>query len=386
MKSRIILHTADLHVGKNRKYEDYLEQQRYMLEGILALTRETLRDNPKSEVWLVIAGDVFDRNEDTKKDELVLFMTALFFPLLRLKDEQGERFSYFMIDGNHDRQPHLEQPSVLSPLQELTPTLAVKEPIFVEDKRVLLVPFFGGSDKEFKALIQSCPQAEFIVAHECLARMVTDTGWTPPRDQDHYLEINNVITPNIAGIFLGDIHKCQSLDERQVSWYSGSPVTLDHGHKLPKGVLKHYYGLSSDGHWVQDRLPELVPLSDSRIKQHIQLGRLLDPNSLPLSTIADNFKKNYMQMTLSPEVCQLLEEKLPNILMDPLVSWEHDRGETTGTVTLDNTETAEPDVDMMVDYYRPLIEQWVRENGETLTEDEKEESLDILMEDFRGRN
>lgn len=381
---RIILHTADLHIGKNRKYDDYLDQQRYMLEGILALARDTLRDSPTADVWLVVAGDVFDRGEDTKKDELVLFMTAFLFPLMRLKEEHEERFSYFIIDGNHDRQPHLEEPSVLSPLKELTPTLAVKNPIFVEDKRLLLVPFFGGTERDFKTLLKSWPQAEFIVAHECLARMVTDTGWTPPRDQDQYLEINNILTPEIAGIFLGDIHKCQSLDERQVSWYSGSPITLDHGHKLPKGVLKHYYALRPDGHWVQARVPELVPLSDSRIKQHIQLGRLVDPNALPLSLIAENFKKNYMQMTCSPEVCQLLEEKLPNFLMSPLVAWEHDR-QTTNIIKDIGDADAESTSSSM-DYHRVLIADWVAENGSELTQEERDESLEILLSDFAGRS
>lgn len=384
MKQRIILHTADLHIGKNRKYDDYLEQQKYMLEGILDITNATLAENPNFEVWLIVAGDVFDRNEDTKREEFVLFMTSFLFPLLKMKEEFSSRFSYFIIDGNHDRQPYLDHPSVLSSLKEITPTLAVKDPFFVADKRLLLVPFFGGNDAAFKSLFQSHPQAEFIVAHECLARMVTDTGWTPPRDQDHYLEINNVVTDNIAGIFLGDIHKCQSLDERQICWYSGSPITLDHGHKLPKGVLKHYYRLNATGRWSQDRLPELVPLSDSRIKQHIQLGRLTEENSLPLSFIVENYKKNYLQLTVSPEVGQLLEAKLPNFLMDPTVAWEHDRGEV-GTVNL-NTAPEEIKVDTLVDYYRPLIEQWVQENGEHLAADEKEESLKLIMADFAGRS
>lgn len=381
MNERIILHTADLHIGKNRKYGDYLEQQQFMLEGIIRLTEETLKET-QSEVWLIVAGDVFDRNEDTLREELVLFMSHFLFPLFRLKKEYNN-FSYFIIDGNHDRQPSLEQPSVLSAFQPLTPYLAVREPLYFKEKELLLLPFGGYSEDSFRDLLKKYP-SQFVVAHECLSRMITDTGWTPPRDQDHYIEINNVVTPEIAGVFLGDIHKCQSLDASRRVWYSGSPTTLDHGHKLPKGVLQHVYRQNFDGLWEQATVPELRPLDDLRIKQHFQLGRLVDPEAIPLSQITDLYRKHYIQLTLSPEVYQVLDAQFPDFFTSSLVSWEFDRGEQAATGSV---ATAEYDTDknMSEEYYQPLIEQWLNDNAEHLSVLEKSETMAMLLSDFQAR-
>lgn len=381
--TRIILHTADLHIGKNRKYGDYLEQQQFMLEGILRITEDTLREHQASEVWLIVAGDIFDRNEDTLREEFVLFMSHFLFPLLNLKEKYAN-FSYYIIDGNHDRQPYIEHPSVLSAFQPLTPYLSVRDPLFFQKERLLLVPFGGYSEASFKELLKKYP-CEFIVAHECLSRMVTDTGWTPPRDQDHgYIEINNVVTPEIAGVFLGDIHKCQALDDAQRVWYSGSPTTLDHGHKLPKGVLRHIYKQGSDGRWVQDRLPELLPLEDSRIKQHFQLGRILSPDQVPLGQITDLYRKHYVQMTIAPEVYQVLDTQFPDFFTSTLTNWEFDRG-TEAVAAVSSVVDVEPSVSLE-DYYKPLIEHWLTDNAEHLASDERAECLDMLLTDFRSRS
>ena len=264
MKRLTVVHTADIHLGKNRRYPDYLEQQRFMLEAILAVV-DRLRQEP-GLVWLVVAGDLFERNEDTNREEVALFMTSLLIPAFE-RARQDPDFFCFVIDGNHDRQPG-EPPSVMSPFDGLSNQSVVlrsKLPLHLPEHRLLLVPFDHYREVDLRRLIAQHP-SQFVVFHECLARMQTDTGYSPPRDQDDYIEVENLIEDQIAGMFVGDIHRCQPLDRRRACWYSGSPITHDFGHRLPKGVLVHRFALDSADRWVRDGEPELVDLPDDRIR------------------------------------------------------------------------------------------------------------------------
>jgi len=81
---RIVIHTADWHLGKNRKYPDYLDEQRSLLLAILALVKDILQSTT-DEVWLIVAGDIFDRNQDTDREEFILPIITILYPLLELK-------------------------------------------------------------------------------------------------------------------------------------------------------------------------------------------------------------------------------------------------------------------------------------------------------------
>lgn len=347
------IHSADWHLGKNRKHEDYLVQQGFMLEGIVAQIAQTCKDNPLIQICFWLSGDIFDRNQDTRRAEFVLFLTDFIQPLLKLK-RAYKNLSIYIIDGNHDRQPSTLEPSVLSPLVGLLSDyikFAVVEPKLDEELQTLMLPYGGYSAKDMRALIEKY-QPQFVMAHECLSRMQTDTGWSPPRDQDHYIEIDQVLPDTkVAGVFLGDIHRCQSMDEKQICWYSGSPVTLDHGHKPPKGLLHHFYK-KSGSLFEQAKLPELKPLDDSRIKVHQQLGVLTDLEKIPWASCY-NFNDAYLDLIVTPDVYAEINKKVSGFFTSKQVSWTFLREEKP---ELENSSLAEAEITQL--YYSKAIKEW----------------------------
>ena len=372
-----IAHVADLHIGKNRRYADYLEQQRWMLEGIIRITMDLAASG--EPVWLVVAGDVFERNEDTNRAELALFMIHFLNPILDLARLYPE-FRCVMIDGNHDRQPQ-DPPSVLSPFDSLSTsqvTIRTKYPLHLPELSMLLVPFGNWTDQGLRTLLKESP-SQFMVAHECLARMVTDQGWTPPRDQDHYCEIENVLEGlDLAGVFMGDIHRCQPLDRREICWYSGSPVTHDFGHKLPKGVLVHRFRKTPQDLWARDGRPELVDLPDDRIRSHHQLGKIIKVDEIPMDFLRD-FRRKYLSLTVTPETYQVIDKELPDFFHAQQVSYEFDRVESSPEATTDPDLAVDDTID------RGAIARFIDENLIELSKDERDEAFERVMRDFASR-
>jgi DNA repair exonuclease SbcCD nuclease subunit len=384
---RIVIHTADWHLGKNRKYNDYLDQQRYMLEAILAIVRETIADNPDAEIWLIVAGDIFDRNEDTDREEFILPILYILYPLLEL-EQQHLNFSFHFIDGNHDRQPYdptdpNSLASVVSPLVQMAgkDKIAVVEPKWIEDKKLLLVPFGQHTVNSLHSLLKEYP-SQFMVIHECCAGITTDVGWKPPRDQDHYIDIGELLdgAPNLDAVFMGDIHRSQPLDSDGICYYAGSPITLDHGHKMPKGVLIHEFVLT-EGRWKQQKEPELRCLTkyNPNLRTHIQLGIIETIEEIPYQ-ILDKKDHFYLKMTISADVYATIIQKYPDIFTSPYVTWDYKSENIIRE--LPEEKKAEDD---QTEYYKPLITQWVVDNGKELTTEEKKQVIELLVKDFETR-
>lgn len=388
MKQRIVIHTADWHLGKNRKYSDYLDQQRYMLEAILAIVKEVIESNPDAEIWLIGAGDIFDRNEDTDREEFVLPILHILYPLMELS-RTHPRFFFWFIDGNHDRQPYdptdpNSLASVVSPLVNMAgeDRVAVVNPKWVEDKSLLLVPFGQHSVESLHALLEKHP-SQFMVIHECCAGITTDVGWKPPRDQDKYIDIGALLdgAPELDAVFMGDIHRSQHLDAEGICYYSGSPITLDHGHKMPKGVLIHDF--HQDGErWKRQGEPELrslVPYAP-KLKTHRQLGVLDDVGDIPFAAL-EKCQNHYIQMTVSADVYAKIAQRFPDLFTSPYVSWEYKSEDIVREMPEEKTSG-----ESQTEYYKPLIDQWVLDNGKELSKKEKRTVVDLLMKDFEERD
>ncbi len=387
---RVILHTADFHLGKNRKYADYLTQQYYMLSALLNLVLDFLDKEQTSEVYLIVAGDLFDRNEDTTRDEFILLLTSIIYPLMDLK-KKFKNFDFFIIDGNHDRQQYdatsvSSQISVLSPLTNiLGDSLAVAKPKWLADKSLLLVPFAQHTSQSLVDLLKLYP-AEFMVLHECCSGSVTDAGWRPPREQSHYINIGYVLhnAPQLKGVFLGDIHRSQALDTNGICWYSGSPITLDFGEQMPKGVLVHIFTKHNDT-WQRDGSPELMSLLpyNDKLRYHKQLGVIdkLDNNIL---ASLSKYDQRYLQFKITADVYPEIAEKLPHIFTSQYVAWEHldtNVVDTLSTISRQYDEAGDSDIS----YYSSLIEHWIMDNAASLTRQEKLECVDRLLKDFASR-
>jgi hypothetical protein len=388
---RVVLHTADWHLGRNRKYNDYLEQQRLMLGAILSLILDIVAQykDEKVEIWFIQAGDIFDRNEDTNRDEFILPIINILYPLMDLKKNHSN-FEFFFVDGNHDRQPYDPTDpdalaSVVSPLTKMAEGhIAVLKPKWIEDKKLLLVPFGQYSVVQIHELLAVYP-AEFLVMHECCAGITTDVGWKPPRDQDHYIDAGQLIAgaPSLVAVFLGDIHRSQKLDPTGICWYSGSPITLDFGEKMPKGVLIHGFTKTEDK-WVRDGQPVLRSLIDyePRLKHHKQLGVLDKPDKIPFEALA-KYKDQYLQFTVTAEVYAQVARQLPQVFESPHVVWDHVvEREVQKSKDQPNDDS---DDQTQLSYYQPLIEQWILENGKELTKAEREEGLARILKDFEKR-
>jgi DNA repair exonuclease SbcCD nuclease subunit len=377
MFRRIVFHTSDWHLGKNRKYADHLEQQRFMLQAIRVLLHKTIIENPSAEIWCIMAGDVFDRNEDTRLEEFALAMSYFLAPFIELENI-FPNFHWWAIDGNHDRKPYSpddphSECSLLSPLIKFAPNnIVVQNPKYIEDKNLLLIPFNGYDEQGLRANLTKYPLTKYLVIHECLNTIKTDKNWTP-RKQDRYIDIKNILKDyELSGVFVGDIHRSQCLDDAGICWYSGSPTTLDHSHEMPKGVLIHTY---------QNDVPvshDLIPLGDPKIKTHKQFGFLKDLNKIPMDEL-NQFENYYYQLIVSPEVYAVIDKAIPLFFSSPNVSWEFPRERPTlKSGSVENEEEKE-------DYYVDLINQWIADNTMKLSAKEKQDLAQRLLLDFQER-
>ena len=68
-----LLHIADLHIGKRLNEFNLIDDQRYILEQILAITKD---ENPDG---VLIAGDVYDKSQPSAEAVELLdwFLTSL---------------------------------------------------------------------------------------------------------------------------------------------------------------------------------------------------------------------------------------------------------------------------------------------------------------------
>jgi DNA repair exonuclease SbcCD nuclease subunit len=354
-----------------------------MLEGILKQVEDACDKHPTADIHLYVAGDVFDRNQDTTRSEYILFLIHFLHPL-RLLKEVHPLLEVFIIDGNHDRTPSPNEPSVLKPIKELFDDvfhIAVIEPMYVEAFSTLMIPYRGFTSAEMRTLMEEAG-AQHVMAHECLSRMQTDTGWSPPRNQDRYIEIEDVMSDVVRGIYLGDIHKCQVMDKRGVSWYSGSPVTLDYGHRLPKGILHHRFEMKG-GMWERVGDPALMPIDDPRIKVHHQLGKITRVEDIPWEK-CKKYEECYLDMVVTPEVFDEMKRRVEGIFESKQVSYSS--AEVAVAQQQVEEEKLSEDESVQVSFhYDNLLQSWVEDNLTDYPKPLKEDFLGRVEKDFAQR-
>lgn len=222
------LHCADIHFGKSRNIEGYLERQCQAFDWIY----DTARSNNIATV--VIAGDIYEREilKDSEREALTS----------RLLKYDKEGFTTIIMNGNHDWMTEtklniwdllmLQDKGKFNNTFILTGDPQVKT---VNNIRFVAIPNRGIRNgyktQELTPIIDElCDDKSVLILHELMQGSVTDIGH---KFENKGCEIISKANPLYTA--LGDIHKLQRLGYAQ--YYSGSPIQHDFGDKLPKGCL-----------------------------------------------------------------------------------------------------------------------------------------------------
>ncbi len=373
-----ILHTADLHLGKNVNGFSLIEDQRYILAQVAKLAA-------KHEVdALFLAGDLYDKT--TPSAEAV----ALLDWFLTLVHEQG--IEVFAIPGNHDSAERVAYASGIleSHGVHIPETYAgeVKEHRLTDEfgeisvyllpflKPVHVRPHFPDEDINqdyslaIKAALSTCPIDErrrnLILSHQFVM-----SGSSTPLTCDSELNVGGLDSVD-ASVFdafdyvaLGHIHRAQHTGREEIR-YAGSPLKysfseIDHVKSVTLVELR-------EKGCVNVELVELKPLRDLRCIRG-PLDMLCSDDIVNSQNASD-----YLRVILTDETPQLnalgtLRACYPNIM-----SVEYDNALTRSLISEDQCEQVAPDEDPLELFERFFISQ----NGIELNEKQRALALAAL--------
>ena len=261
-----ILHTADWHLGKRLEKFSRLEEQRQVLEEIIAIADEQQVDA------VLIAGDLFDNFNPASE------AVELFYRTLKRLSAQGKR-AVVAIAGNHDSPDRIEAPDALASEcgiffsgypNSIVSTceldsgvcIAHSEPGFIELKlpscdqklRLLVTPYaneyrlktFLGMDNaedELRQVLQRrwteladryCDDqgVNMLITHLFMMKKGAEKP-EEPDDEKPILHVGGAqvvysenIPPQIQYAALGHLHRYQQIDDRPCpAVYSSSPLS-----------------------------------------------------------------------------------------------------------------------------------------------------------------
>lgn len=261
-----ILHTADWHLGKRLEKFSRLEEQRQVLEEIIAIADEQQVDA------VLIAGDLFDNFNPASE------AVELFYRTLKRLSARGKR-AVVAIAGNHDSPDRIEAPDALASEcgiffsgypNSIVSTceldsgvcIAHSEPGFIELKlpscdqklRLLVTPYaneyrlktFLGMDnteEELRQVLQRrwteladryCDDqgVNMLITHLFMMKKGAEKP-EEPDDEKPILHVGGAqvvysenIPPQIQYAALGHLHRYQQIEDRPCpAVYSSSPLS-----------------------------------------------------------------------------------------------------------------------------------------------------------------
>lgn len=297
------IHTGDLHIGKTVNDFNLLQDQKYILDQMIAIAKEE-----KVEAF-VIAGDVYDRSIPNAEAVVLLdeFLSTL----------QKENIKVFMISGNHDSPERvsfgkkiLEKQGLF--IEGIYEESAAMNQVCLEDEFGPVVFYFmpfvkpgvlncKTSDETIQFILDKTPitldanTRRVLITHF----FVTNNGKEPElSDSETTIHVGGLdnVEAHHFDIFdyvaLGHIHKPQQIGERHI-YYAGSPLKYSFS-EVNQSKVVNIVELKEKGQ-VEVKKRELLPLHEMR-KIKGSLEELMKPDIV----LAQNCN-DYLQVTLINE-------------------------------------------------------------------------------------
>ena len=233
-----ILHTSDLHLGKNLLEESFYDDQKYILDEIINIVKE------KDINVIMISGDIYDKSIPSSEASRLfdVFLTKL--SKLNVK--------VLIVSGNHDSNERLSFGSKIFNefnIHIVTTYNGEIEKVYIDDVVFYMVPFLKPfhlkhlmSDSEYEKINNSNDMMKWILSNEeidkskknilLLHQFVMWNGLLPEQCDSESIIINNIgtldaIDVNLLDDFdyvaLGHIHRPQKI-KRDTVRYSGTPL------------------------------------------------------------------------------------------------------------------------------------------------------------------
>lgn len=233
-----LLHTSDLHLGKNLLEESFYDDQKYILDEIISIIKE------KKINVVMIPGDIYDKSIPSSDASMMFdnFLTKL----------SKMNVKVLITSGNHDSNERLSYGSKI--FNEFNIHIATSyngkiERVSIEDVDFYLLPFLKPfhlkhlmDEKEYEDINNSNDMLKWILSKEKINKnkknillahqFVMWDGETPEQCDSESISLNNVgtidaIDVNLLDDFdyvaLGHIHRPQKI-KRNTIRYSGTPL------------------------------------------------------------------------------------------------------------------------------------------------------------------
>jgi exonuclease SbcD len=310
-----ILHTSDLHLGKNLSNESFYEDQKYILDSIINVVKE------KNIRVVMIPGDIYDKSIPNTEASMLFdnFITSL----------SKMNVTVLITSGNHDSNERLSFGSNIFNsfnIHIVTSYNGYIDKVTIDDVNFYLLPFLKPfhlkhlmDEKEYENINNSNDMMKWILSRENIDKtrknillahqFVMWDGKLPVQCDSESISLNNVgtldaIDANLFDDFdyvaLGHIHRPQRI-KRDTIRYSGTPLKYSFSEVNDK---KSVVIIDTDN--INNiELYELTPLRDMRIlkgtfeevmnmkaSDDIIKVELLDEDTLisPMDSIRQRFK------------------------------------------------------------------------------------------------
>ena len=269
-----ILHTSDLHLGKNLSEESFYEDQKHILDEILRIVIEQ-----KVKV-VMIPGDIYDKSIPSSEASM------LFDSFLTRLSKLGVKT--LITSGNHDSNERLSFGSKI--FDEFNIHIVTKyngeiDKIYIDDVCFYMLPFLKPfhikhltTEKEYENINNSNDMIKWILDRENIDKtkknillchqFVMWNSKLPEQCDSESISLNNVgtidaIDANLLDDFdyvaLGHIHRGQKI-KRDTIRYSGTPLKYSFSE-----ANDHKSVVLFDTDNLSIELIELTPLRDLKI-------------------------------------------------------------------------------------------------------------------------